>query len=166
MSRGYSGFVKIGELARQAGVNTKTIRYYEEIGVLPPPERAANGYRDYGGEAVGRLRFVRDAQATGLTLTEIASILDLRSHGESTCHHVLDLLEQHLEDLDRHIATLHKTRSQLAGLTKRARALDPADCTEPNRCQTISRGAGQEARRALGGHLHASPHRHEDHTHR
>ncbi|GMQ85854.1 MAG: hypoxia response transcriptional regulator [Acidimicrobiia bacterium] len=157
--------MKIGELANETGVNTKTIRYYEEIGVLPPPDRAPNGYRDYGGEAVGRLRFVRDAQATGLTLTEIASILDLRGQGETTCHHVLELLEQHLEDLDLHIETLHETRSQLADLTERARALDPADCTDPNRCQTISSEAVSGGKRSQGRHLHTSPHRHEDHTH-
>jgi DNA-binding transcriptional MerR regulator len=157
--------MKIGELAQEVGVNTKTIRYYEDIGVLPPPERAPNGYRDYGGEAVGRLRFVRDAQATGLTLTEIASILNLRGQGEATCYHVIDLLDQHLEDLDRHIATLQETHSQLADLTERARALDPADCTDPNRCQTISdTAAGRGQQETPARHVHISPHRHEDHT--
>lgn len=83
--------MQIGELARRVDVSTKTIRYYEDIGVLPQPERAPNGYRDYGEDAVDRLRFIRDAQATGLTLTEIASILDMRNHGLGTCHHVVDL---------------------------------------------------------------------------
>lgn len=129
--------MQIGQLARQVGVSTKTIRYYEEINLLPAPERAPNGYRDYGQEAVGRLKFIRDAQDTGLTLTEIASILDLRGQGIGTCHHVVELLEQHLEDLDRHIENLHRTRDQLAALTERSRALDPRDCTDPNRCQTI-----------------------------
>jgi DNA-binding transcriptional MerR regulator len=80
--------VRIGELARHTGVPTKTIRYYEEIGVLPDPDRTANDYRDYSEEAVDRLTFVRDAQATGLTLAEIASILDLRSQGEANCSSV------------------------------------------------------------------------------
>ena len=153
--------MRIGELAQEIGVNTKTIRYYEDIGVLPPPDRAPNGYRDYGGEAVGRLRFVRDAQATGLTLTEIASILDLRGQGEATCHHVLDLLDQHLEDLDGHIETLHRTRDELLALTERAKRLDPADCTDPNRCQTIEAGAHVGVPLgARAGHVPSKPHHH------
>ncbi|HKZ25747.1 MAG TPA: heavy metal-responsive transcriptional regulator [Acidimicrobiia bacterium] len=95
--------MRIGELASRTGTTTKTIRYYEDIGLLLQPDRAANDYRDYPEEAVDRLHFVRDVQATGLTLTEIASILDLRSQGETTCHHVVDLLERHLVALDRHI---------------------------------------------------------------
>lgn len=129
--------MKIGELGSITGVPTKTIRYYEDIALLPKPERADNGYREYTDDAILRLRFIRDAQATGLTLTEIASILDLRSAGEGTCHHVVELLERHLVDLDRHIASLHGTRDQLTMLTNRARGLDPASCTDPNRCQTI-----------------------------
>ena len=129
--------MRIGELAHLSGVPTKTIRYYEEIGVLPDPTRAPNGYRAYERDAVDRLRFVRDAQATGLTLTEIASILGLRDQGASTCDHVTGLLEQHLDDLDRHIAALRRTRAQRAARTERAKGLDPADCTDPHRCQTI-----------------------------
>jgi len=129
--------MKIGELARAAGVNTKTVRYYEEIGVLPPARRDPNGYRNYDGEAVGRLRFVRDAQATGLTLDEIISVLELRQQGASTCGHVLGLLEDHLGALDRHISQLQATRDELAHMIQRGQRLDPADCTDPTRCQTI-----------------------------
>lgn len=153
--------MRIGELARLTGVPTKTIRYYEEIGVLPAPDRTANDYRDYPGEAVDRLAFVRDAQATGLTLTEIASILDLRSQGESTCLHVVDLLERHLSALDRHIKTLRETRKKLSTLTEQARGLDPAECRDPNRCQTIIGGMDLKTLQP-GHHLHAAPggHRH------
>lgn len=130
--------MRIGELANQTGVSTKTIRYYEDIGVLPRAERAPNGYRTYSEKAADRIRFIRDAQATGLTLTEIASVLELREQGASTCQHVTHLLETHLSDLDRHIVALQKTRKQLAALTDRARGLDPVNCTDPNRCQTIA----------------------------
>jgi DNA-binding transcriptional MerR regulator len=153
--------MKIGELARHSGVTTKTIRYYEDIGVLAAPERSANDYRDYPEEAVGRLAFVRDAQATGLTLSEIASILDLRGQGETTCQHVVDLLDRHLDALDRHIRTLRDTRTKLAALTEQARRLDPSDCHDPNRCQTITVGASAGIRggtvrsyRAPASHAH------------
>ncbi len=150
--------MRIGELSRKTGVATKTIRYYEEIDVLPPPERAANGYRSYGTAAVERLLFVRDARVTGLSLTEISSILSLRDQGESTCNHVLGLLEAHLKEIDTHIESLRKTRQQLASLTKRARRLNPADCIDPNRCQTITEtGAMPTRHRADSKHRHAAP---------
>jgi MerR family copper efflux transcriptional regulator len=140
--------MQIGEVARQTGVSTKTIRYYEDIGVLPPPRRASNGYRDYQADAVDRLRFVRDAQETGLTLAEVSSILEMRGHDQATCHHVVDLLERHLADVDRRIETLRASREQYSTLIERARTLKPADCTDPNRCQTISAGpTGALARR-------------------
>jgi DNA-binding transcriptional MerR regulator len=155
--------MRIGELAHKTGVSTKTIRYYEDIGLLAPPEREPNGYRDYGEDALERLRFIRDAQATGLTLTEIASILDLRGKGVATCHHVLNLLERHLEDLDRHISKLRKTRRQLVIITERARSLNPADCTDSIRCQTISGMGRPHGAGKAGVHLHAAPHDHADH---
>lgn len=155
--------MRIGELADRTGTTTKTIRYYEQIGLLPEPDRDINDYRNYSDEAVDRLEFIRGAQATGLTLTEIASILDLRSQGETTCHHVIDLLERHTSALDKHIKNLRQTRKKLVGLTERARDLDPADCVDPNRCQTISLAATENLTRQAGGkHLHAAPagHRH------
>jgi DNA-binding transcriptional MerR regulator len=148
--------MRIGELARRTGVPTKTIRYYEEIGVLPAPDRTANDYRDYPEEAVDRLVFVREAQATGLTLTEIASILDLRGQGEATCHHVIDLLERHLSALDRHIQSLRETRKKLIALTENAKTLDPSECRDPNRCQTITGGLNMTTRGG-GRHLHTAP---------
>lgn len=150
--------MRIGELAYHTGTTAKTIRYYEEIGLLPEPARDPNDYRDYSDDALDRLSFIRDAQATGLTLTEIASILDLRSQGESTCHHVVDLLERHMTALDKHIKTLRQTRRKLAELTDRARGLDPADCVDPNRCQTISLAKGEDLSIHAGGrHLHTAP---------
>ena len=131
------GGMKIGELADRTGVTTKTIRYYENIGLIPEPARAPNGYRDYQEQAVDRLQFIKDAQATGLTLTEISSILELRSEGHGTCDHAAALLEQHLTNLDHHIEELKQARTQLADLAERARTLDPEDCTDPVRCQTI-----------------------------
>jgi len=150
--------MKIGEVASQTGVSTKTIRYYEDIGVLPEPDRSSNGYRTYSQTTVDRLRFIRDAQATGLTLTEIASILHLREQGSSTCDHVTDLLDRHLEELDIHISSLQRTRKQLAGLTQRAHGLDPADCLDANRCQTIVAGLAPTAR--VSAELHHAPHAH------
>lgn len=153
--------MRIGELARRTSVTTKTIRYYESIGLLAEPERTVSGYRDYAPDAVEQLRFVKDAQATGLTLTEIASIVELRRHGEPTCGHVVELLDEHLRDLDRHIEALRATREHLVALTRRARRLDPASCTDPIRCQTIVVSTDRRKhRRDRDGHAHEAPHRH------
>lgn len=128
--------MKIGELARDTGVNTATIRYYERLGLLSP-DRAPNGYRQYGPAAAERLGFIRDAQASGLTLPEIGVILDMKSAGESTCDHVVGLLEDHLRAVDRQEIELRRTKRQLQEMLDRARRLDPAECRDPNRCQTI-----------------------------
>lgn len=151
--------MKIGEVADQSGVSTKTIRFYESIGVLPQPERSANGYRAYSDDTVDRLRFVRDAQATGLTLTEIASIIELRDHGAQTCEHVTLLLERHLAELDQHITALQRMRRQLASLTSRAQQLDPTNCTDPHRCQTITPAVAPLA--DVSAEIHHAPRRHD-----
>ena len=159
----YHELMKIGELGRRTGVTAKTIRYYEQIGLLAEPERTASGYRDYADDAVERLAFIRDSQATGLSLTEIGSILDMRDHGEQTCGHVIELLEHHLEAIDHQISQLTATRTLMARLAKQAKSLDPGDCVDPNRCQTIGADTTvPPAVRKATRHVHGSP---TAHTH-
>jgi MerR HTH family regulatory protein len=67
----------------QAGISTKAIRYYEQIGILTPPARTSSGYRSYDETAIGRLGFVRAAQAVGLTLGEIRQIIAFRDDGQA-----------------------------------------------------------------------------------
>ncbi len=132
--------MKIGQLAERTGVSTKAIRYYEDIGVLPEPERAANGYRTYDVTSAERISFIQDAQSAGLSLNEIQMILELRDGGESTCHHVIEAMKRHLEDVDAQMEDLKRTRRRLGEIIERAAALNPADCNDPNRCQTIPKG--------------------------
>lgn len=133
--------MKIGQLAERTGLSTKTIRFYEDIGVLPEPERASNGYRSYDPRIEERIRFIRDAQSAGLSLVEIQMILSLRDEGQTTCGHVIGSLEAHLADVDQQMEDLRRTRSRLEDIIDRARGLDPAECTDPNRCQTIPKGS-------------------------
>lgn len=130
--------MKIGELGERCGVTTKTIRYYESIGLVDDPPRTPSGYRDYGDDAVERLRFIRDAQATGLTLSEVASVLELKGAGEGSCGHTMSLIEAHVTAIDAQIEQLKTARQELAALADRARSLDPSECTDRNRCQVIS----------------------------
>lgn len=130
--------MQIGEVAQRVGVTTKTVRYYESIGLLPPAPRTNSGYRSYGHETVDRLQFIRDAQATGLNLTEIQSILELKDHGERTCEHTRSLLHRQIVDIDEQLERLQETRRELVRLAARADGADPAACNDPHRCQVIS----------------------------
>lgn len=115
----------IGELADQAGVPPKTIRYYEEIRLLPEPDRTSGGYRDFDPEALSRLRFIRAAQSVGFSLGEIREILAFRDRGEAPCEHVTDLIEQHARDLSDRIRALERMRSDLGRLARKAREVPP-----------------------------------------
>lgn len=129
--------MRIGSLADRCGLTTQTIRYYESIDLLDPPHRTAGGYREYDTDSIERLRFIRDAQASGLTLAEIQTLLAMKDASISTCAHTLDLLDRHLAEIDDQIERLRITRSDLARLVERGRSLDPAACTDPDRCQVI-----------------------------
>src|SRR5690349_9870822 len=103
----------IRELARLAGVSTKAIRYYESVGLLPRPTRAANNYRQYSPVAVARLRFISSARALGFSVADIAGFLHARDDNELPCWRVLDALDQRIDALDRRIADLLAIRELL-----------------------------------------------------
>src|SRR4030067_939439 len=86
--------MEIRELAVFTGVPAKTIRYYESIGVLPPPERKSNSYRLFREADVERVKLVAGARSLGFSLDDIAEIMGLRDRREAPCRVVLDLLEQ------------------------------------------------------------------------
>jgi MerR family transcriptional regulator, copper efflux regulator len=130
--------MRIGELAKQAGISTKAIRYYEQIGILAPPARTSSGYRSYDPTALGRLRFVRAAQAIGLTLGEVRQIIAFRDDGQAPCAHVSGLLQRHAADLDLRIEELQQLRGELRQLAERATTLDPEQCPPERVCHIIS----------------------------
>lgn len=130
--------MRIGDLAAVSGVTAKTLRFYEQAGLLPAPPRTPGGYRDYPQQTVQRLAFIRDAQGAGLSLAEIRSVLALRDAGASPCAHVTALVEAHLQDIDRRLAELRATRAVLRGLAERAAATDPADCTDVEVCRILT----------------------------
>ena len=132
--------MRIGEVAGPAGVTTKTLRFYEERGLLPAATRTASGYRDYPADTVERVAFIRDAQAAGLSLSEIAGVLALKDAGARSCEHTAALLRHHLDEMDRKLQCMQQTRARLADLAQRAAALDPADCVDAQRCQVIEAG--------------------------
>ena len=130
--------MRIGEVADQAGVTTKTLRYYERVGLVPQPDRTDSGYRDYPAAALDRLRFIRAAQAVGLSLGEIKSVIAFREQGSAPCSHVLDLIEDRAADLDRRIEELGRLRHELRRLAKRGRSLSPDTCSPDLVCHILN----------------------------
>ena len=108
--------LRSGELARLTGVSTDTLRHYERKGLLPAPRRATNGYRQYGVEAVGRVRLVRAALAVGFTLDELAGILGARDRGGVSCRKVRALTAERLEEIEARLRELHTMREYLRGV--------------------------------------------------
>lgn len=129
--------MRIGEAAAAAGTTTKTLRFYEGRGLLPPAGRAANGYRDYTAETITRLEFIRRGRAAGLNLAQIGDILAIRDHGSAPCAHVRDLLAGQLAGLDAQIAELTALRAAVAEFHDTAAAGDPADCDPDQICSYL-----------------------------
>jgi len=105
----------IGDLADRCGVSRDTLRFYERERLLSPPRRSASGYRLYGQADAARVRFIRRAQATGLTLDDIRELLRVQKLGTpETCRRVATRLRERIEVLDRKIAELKAFREELA----------------------------------------------------
>ncbi|WP_432008840.1 heavy metal-responsive transcriptional regulator [Streptomyces bacillaris] len=130
--------MRIGDLAAATGTTTKTLRFYEQAGLLADPPRTSGGYRDYPAHTPTRVAFIRSAQAAGLSLAEIRDVLAIRDGGQPPCTHVTALLARHLADVEHRIAELETTRAMLRELTHTASATDPATCTEGDICRILT----------------------------
>lgn len=129
--------MRIGELAQQSGVEASTIRYYERIGLMPPPMRTASGYRDYSDDAAARLGFIQAAQSIGFSLGEIRETLAFRDRGEAPCGHVAALIERNAEQLRQRIVRLQEMRGELLMLAEKARACGLEDPSGAAFCHII-----------------------------
>lgn len=130
--------MQIGEVAGKIGVATSAIRFYEEAGLLPEPERTPSGYRDYDPSIVDRLAFIRAGQAVGLTLNELKEVLGIRDRGEAPCRHVTELIDTRLSDIDQRIKDLRELRRDLTALADTASRFDPDECPPDSICRIIT----------------------------
>lgn len=120
----------IGKVAKKAGVNIETIRYYERQGFIPKPprrqsERGTPGYRHYPAETVKRIQFIRHAKELGFSLKEIAELLSLRIEQGVTCGDVRKRAEAKIADIEERILNLQRMKKALVNLTKECKGRGP-----------------------------------------
>jgi DNA-binding transcriptional MerR regulator len=111
--------LRVGELAKEAGLPADTVRYYERAGLLPAPRRTAGGYRAYDGGALDRLKFIQGCQRLGLRLRDIADLLAIRDTGTCPCEPAEELLRRRLAEVDAEMARLSALRAEMAAMVDR-----------------------------------------------
>ena len=120
--------MNIGEAAQDSGVPSKTIRYYESIGLVPPAHRTDSGYRIYDISDVERLRFILRARSLGFTVRDVGRLLDLWNDRERASAEVKALAISHMHEIDRKIAELRSMRETLRDLSERCHGDDRPEC--------------------------------------
>ncbi|UVW30508.1 Cd(II)/Pb(II)-responsive transcriptional regulator [Massilia sp. H6] len=122
--------MKIGELAERSGCLVETIRYYERIGLLAPPDRSSNNYRAYTELHAERLLFIRHCRALDMTLDEVRTLLDFRDAPGQNCEGVNALLDKHIRHIVDRIANLSILETQLRELRSRCVVTDTTGACE------------------------------------
>lgn len=118
----------IGELSRRTGVKVPTIRYYEEIGLVPAPGRTEGNQRRYDADALERLGFIAHARQMGFGMEAVKAMLRLARHKEAPCHDLDEIVEARLKDVDARIERLTRLRGELVGMLESAHHGRVADC--------------------------------------
>jgi len=132
--------LKIGEIARLAGVPAKTLRYYEDIGLISPAARTSSRYRLYGWRELEQIEFIRRAKLMGLTLEQIRGLVEVAEEGISSevLRHLDGLLECKLEETEQRLDELRAFRESLLEYRNRA-----ATAEEKGICRCAERGEGE-----------------------
>ncbi len=120
--------MNIGQVANHSGVNAKTIRYYESIGLIPEASRTGSGYRSYGGKDVDLLRFIHHSRNLGFSVKDVGRLLDLWRDQNRASADVKALALSHIAEVDRKIDELQKIRDTLTHLSQRCHGDDRPDC--------------------------------------
>jgi DNA-binding transcriptional MerR regulator len=110
--------MRSGQLARQTGVSTDTLRHYERLGLLPLPQRTPGNYREYPPTSRQRVELIRRALTIGFSLAELKTILAVRDKGGAPCRHVRGLLRSKIHNLDQQIKNLVSLRAEMNRLSR------------------------------------------------
>ncbi len=113
-----SNLIKIGELSSKSGVSIKTIRYYEEFGLLKSESRTEGNFRLFTQDSINRLHFIKRLQLLGLSLEEIRQCLSIVDSGDLPCADINDKLQQQIKEIDAKVAELLLLREQLTILVE------------------------------------------------
>ena len=108
----------IGQLSRRTGCKIPTIRYYEQIGLLPEPRRSPGNQRIYGSDHLTRLTFIRQCRDLGFPQPAVRDLLQFTEHPDRSCDAVTRIARVHLEEVDRRIARLSSLRRELRHIVK------------------------------------------------
>ncbi len=120
--------MKIGELASATATKVETVRYYEKIGLLPPPARTPGNYRTYGSDHLARLSFIRRARDLGFTLEAVRELLTLADDKTRSCEAVDGIARVHLCEINRKIGDLTALQAELVRVIGSCRHGTVADC--------------------------------------
>lgn len=120
--------LSIGELARRTSVKIPTIRFYEQIGLLPPPPRTEGGQRRFGQAEVDRLNFIRHSRALGFEVEDIRELLALASAPQASCHQADSIARNHLAEIERRIASLEALKLELTRMIAQCGRGRVCDC--------------------------------------
>jgi len=120
--------MNIGTAAERSGVTAKTIRYYEDIGLIPPATRAENGYRDYAAKDVETLRFVQRARKLGFSVKDVGNLLQLWQDNGRASADVKAFALSHIQEIEGRIAELQSIRQTLVRLTNSCHGDERPDC--------------------------------------
>ena len=119
--------MRIGQFAELTGVDARTIRYYESVGLLPEPDRTESNYRSYDQDDAERVAFIRAARTLGLGIDEIREVLAFQERGEAPCAYVRRVINSKAHEVDHQIEELERLRKELRRLSRLARNLpDPS----------------------------------------
>jgi len=118
----------IGQLSAETGTKVPTIRYYEDIGLLPEPERTAGNQRRYGQQQVDRLRFIRHCRDMGFPLADVRALLDLSDDPERSCASADTIARHQLQEVERRLASLASLRQELCRMIDQCAGGTVADC--------------------------------------
>ncbi|CCV05766.1 HTH-type transcriptional regulator hmrR [Mesorhizobium metallidurans STM 2683] len=110
--------LRIGEVAERTGTNTPTIRYYEEIGLLPRPDRQEGNQRRYGDDAVKRLTFIRRCRDFGFSIEQVRTLTSLVQDRSRSCFEARDLAQQHLTEVRVKLKELRELEKSIAGFVE------------------------------------------------
>lgn len=120
--------MNIGTAARQSGITAKTIRYYESVGLLPEPIRAANGYRHYREKDLQTLRFIHRARKLGFTIKDIRDLLGLWHDKERASADVREVAKRHVAEIEQRLEEMESVRQTLMHLIHECHGDDRPDC--------------------------------------